>query len=566
MPCERSEPLVRRSSAGGTPRGPDREKGTMSRLTDRQLAARGSGWAVATPHSAASDAAAEVLRTGGNAVDAALAAAAMLTVVYPNQCSIGGDLLALVGTARGGVRFVNSSGRAPRAVDVASLAQRYDSMPVLGALPVTVPGVVAGWSALADKWGTRPLGAALSAAEVAAREGVPVAAGLARDLQREQKAVVDDPGMRRVFAPGGQVLAAGQTLRQPELARTLAVIADQGPSALYGGEIGASLAALLAAQGSAMTPEDLAEHTVELDEAHSARYDGAEYLSSGGNSQGLYFLQALAALDVVRSARGTLDPIGRDAGVIASALAWAAADRDRYCADPRWSAAPVHQLLSPAYVQRIAEHAVSGEPAELPAARRVSGDTVAVVAADADGTWISLIQSVFHCFGAALLDPGTGIVLHNRGASFSLDPASPNMLAGGKRPLHTLMPVLVRQAGELVGAHGAMGGRAQPQVHTHMALQLAAGADVGRATSAPRWVLGAMEAGVTTGAGVVTAEPEVPHTGVEAIERAGFTVEVTDSYADGVGHGQLVRRVPGRERPQLAAAADPRTDGSAITG
>ncbi|MBW8819494.1 MAG: hypothetical protein AUG49_14525 [Catenulispora sp. 13_1_20CM_3_70_7] len=540
----------------------------MSTLTDRQLAARGSGWAVATPHSAASDAAAEVLRTGGNAVDAALAAAAMLTVVYPNQCSIGGDLLALVGTAQGGVRFVNSSGRAPRAVDVASLTQSYDAMPVLGALPVTVPGVVAGWGTLAGKWGTRPLGAALSAAEAAAREGVPVAAGLARDLQREQKAVADDPGMRRVFAPDGQVLVAGQTLRQPELARTLATITDRGPSAFYGGDIGASLAALLTARGSAMTLEDLAEHTVELAGAHSARYDGVEYLSSGGNSQGLYFLQALAALEVVRSARGTLDPIARDAGVVASALAWAAGDRDRYCADPQWSATPAQWLLSPAYVQRIAEHAVSGsgEPAVLPAARRVSGDTVAVVAADADGTWISLIQSVFHCFGAALLDPDTGIVLHNRGASFSLDPASPNMLAGGKRPLHTLMPVLVRQAGELIGAHGAMGGRAQPQVHTHLALQLAAGADVGRATSAPRWVLGAMEAGVTTGAGVVTAEPEVPLAGVEAIERAGFTVEVTDSYADGVGHGQLVRRVPGRERPHLVAAADPRTDGSALTG
>jgi gamma-glutamyltranspeptidase/glutathione hydrolase len=537
----------------------------MSRFTDRRLAAQGSEWAVATPHSAASDAAAEVLRTGGNAVDAALAAAAMLTVVYPNQCSIGGDMLALVGTAEGGVRFVNSSGRAPRAVDVGSLVQCYDVMPVLGALPVTVPGAVAGWGALAERWGTRPLGAALSAAEAAAREGVPVAAGLARDLQREQKVLAQDPGMRRVFAPEGEVLAEGQALRQPELARTLAAIAGQGPSALYGGEAGASLVRTLAAQGSAMTLEDLAEHTVELAEAHSALYDGVEYLASGGNSQGLYFLQALAALEVVRSVRGALDPLGADAGVVASVLAWAAGDRDRYCADPRWSPAPVEELLSEEYVHRIAEHAISGGPVGFPAARKVSGDTVAVVAADADGTWISLIQSVFHCFGAALLDPGTGIVLHNRGASFALDPVSPNMLAGGKRPLHTLMPVLVRQGGELVGAHGAMGGRAQPQVHTHMALQLAAGADVGRATSAPRWVLGAMEAGVTAGAGIVSAEPEVALPGVEAIERAGFTVEVIDSYADGVGHGQLVRRVSDRGRPrELAAATDPRADGSAI--
>jgi gamma-glutamyltranspeptidase/glutathione hydrolase len=536
----------------------------MSRFADRQLAAHGADWAVATPHSAASDAAAEVLRTGGNAVDAALAAAAMLTVVYPNQCSIGGDMLALVGTAEGGVRFINSSGRAPRAVDARSLVDQYHVMPALGALPVTVPGALAGWGALADRWGTRPLAAALSAAQAAAREGVPVAAGLARDLQREQKVLADDPGMRRVFAPDGEVLAAGQALRQPHLARTIAAIADQGPAALYGGETGASLVRLLAAHGSAMTLDDFAAHTVEVSDAHSTLYDGVEYLSSGGNSQGLYFLQALAALEVVRSSRGTLDPVGRDAGVVASVLAWAAGDRDRFCADPQWSAAPVERLLSDAYVRGVAEHAMSGEPVGLPAARRVSGDTVAVVAADADGTWVSLIQSVFHCFGAALLDPDTGIVLHNRGASFSLNPASPNILAGGKRPLHTLMPVLVRQVGELIGAHGAMGGRAQPQVHTHMALQLAAGADAERATSAPRWVLGAMEAGVTTGSGVVTAEPEVSRSGVDAIERAGFTVETTESYDDGVGHAQLVRRDP--HRSQLAAAADPRADGSAIAG
>src|SRR5947199_9580288 len=146
----------------------------MSTLTDRQLAARGSGWAVATPHSAASDAAAEVLRTGGNAIDAALAAAAMLTVVYPNQCSVGGDLIALVGTAAGDVRVVNSSGQAPRAVDVRSLAADHDVMPVHGALPVTVPGVVAGWATLASRWGTRPLAAAIALAEAAAREGTAV--------------------------------------------------------------------------------------------------------------------------------------------------------------------------------------------------------------------------------------------------------------------------------------------------------------------------------------------------------------------------------------------------------
>jgi gamma-glutamyltranspeptidase len=538
----------------------------MSERSDRPPTARGTGWAVATPHTAASDAAAEVLRTGGNAVDAALAAAAMLTVVYPNQCSVGGDLLALVGTAGGDVRFVNSSGRAPRAADVRSLSADHDVMPVDGALPVTVPGVVAGWAALAENWGTRSLAAALAPAEAAARDGVPVAPGLARDLWRERHRLTRDPGLRAVFAADGTVLSAGRTLRQPQLARTLALIADQGPAAMYGGEVGASLVKLLAGQGSVMTEEDFAGHAVELSRAHSAVYDGTEYLSSGDNSQGLYFLQGLKALEMVRAARGPVDPLGRDAGVVASVLNRAAADRDRYCADPAWSAAPVELVLSDAYVRRIAEQAMSDVPCPPVGQVRASGDTVAIVAADADGTWVSLIQSVFHCFGAALLDPSTGVVLHNRGASFTFDPASPNRFAGGKRPMHTLMPVLVREAGALVGAHGAMGGRAQPQVHTHMALQLAAGASLGAATSAPRWVLGPMEAGVTSGAGVVKAERDVPAPGVRSIERAGFTVEEIEANDDGVGHGQLVRRLPGDARPELAAATDPRADGSAVAG
>ncbi|MDX3748174.1 gamma-glutamyltransferase family protein [Streptomyces sp. AK08-02] len=539
----------------------------MSVFTDRRLSAMGGEWAVATPHTTASDVAADVLRGGGNAVDAALAAAAMLAVVYPNQCSVGGDVLALVGTADGEVRFVNAGGRAPRAVDVSEVTARYERMPVLGALPVTVPGAVAGWAALADTWGTRPLSAALAPAEAAARQGVPVAPGLALDLRRERQNLVRDPGMRGVFFADGDVLQAGQTLRQPALARTLASIGAYGPSALYAGDVGMSLVKLLAEQGSAMTVEDLAEHTVRVSGAHSAVYDGVEYLSGGDNSQGLYFLQGLRALDVVRTVRGTLDPLGRDAGVVASVLAQAAAERDRFCCDPEWEeTVPAEELLSGPYVRRIAEQAMAAAPFELLGQRKASGDTVAVVVTDRDGTWVSLIQSVFHCFGAALLDPRTGVVLHNRGASFSLDPASPNRLAGGKRPLHTLMPVLVREAGELVGAHGVMGGRAQPQVHTHMALHLAAGASARRAVSAPRWVLGAMEAGVREGAGTVKAERDVPAIGVRAIGDAGFTVDLIDAHDDGVGHGQLVRRAGGSDGPRLVAASDPRADGSAVAG
>ena len=167
-----------------------------------------------------------------------------------------------------------------------------------------------------------------------------MAPGLANDLARESGNLARDPGMRGVFFADGEVLAAGQTLRQPHLARSLALIGSDGPAAMYGGEVGASLVKLLAAGGSAMTEEDFAAHTVELSQALAAEYDGVEYLSTGANSQGLYFLQGLRALDVARSVRGPLDPLGRDAGVVASVLAWTAGDRDRHCADPDWSSAP----------------------------------------------------------------------------------------------------------------------------------------------------------------------------------------------------------------------------------
>jgi gamma-glutamyltranspeptidase/glutathione hydrolase len=273
---------------------------------------------------------------------------------------------------------------------------------------------------------------------------------------------------------------------------------------------------------------------------------------------------ALQALELIRQANGPLDSIGRNAGVVASVLAWCAGDRDRYCADPDFSDTPVEWLLSKQYAQELADRAMAGGRFDLMPQRKVSGDTVAVVTADTRGNWVSLIQSVFHAFGATILEPTTGIILHNRGASFSLEPRSPNRLAGGKRPLHTLMPVLTARNGILSGALGAMGGRAQPQVHTHMALQLSSSGSAETATSAPRWVLGAMESGVTSNAGVVYAEKNVPDIALQSMRTAGLTVSMLDQCDDGVGHGQIVLRSTSSEI--LAAATDPRADGIAMAG
>jgi gamma-glutamyltranspeptidase len=523
------------------------------------------GWAVSTPHVLASQAAADVLRVGGTAVDGALAAATVLAVVYPNQCSLGGDLIALVGTPDGEAHVVNGSGRAPAAVDVDALRQRYPHLPVDGALAVTVPGVVDGWHELARRFGRRPVPAALAVAAGLAREGVPVSAGLARDLAREAGRIAADPGLAQVLMADGRVLTAGQTLRQSRLADTLEVVAAD-PRAFYAGEIAASIVGTLREHGSAMTVDDFATHHGTVTEPLTAAFGSAEYLSSGDNTQGGFFLAGLRVVEILAARLGrALDPLGPDAGVLARVFARLAAERDVRLGDrgpdDGWS-------TSDTVAERLADDILTAAgPARAAPGRKPSGDTVAIVAADAEGQWACLIQSVFHAFGAGLLDPGTGVLLHNRGAAFGLRPGSAGELAGGRRPPHTLMPVLVRAAaGGFVGAHGTMGGRAQPQIHTHLALHLALGRSASAAVEAPRWIVGQMEAG-PAGTPVVQVESDVPDAARAALADTGLPAQILAARDDGAGHAQVVRAVPGlgAAAGRLCAASDPRADGAALT-
>lgn len=539
-----------------------------------RLTSSGTGWAVATPHHRASEAAAEVMRAGGNAVDGALAAAAVLTVVYPNQCSIGGDVFALVATPDGQVHAVNSSGAAPAGVDVDAVAAAHPSMPVDGALSVTVPGVLAGWDHLARTWGRRPLAAALDTARGLADEGVPVVPGLARALRSEASRLRADPGLAGVFLAGGEPLGAGDLLRQPALATSLSALRDDGVDAFYRGRLGASVVATLRASGSAMDQEDLAAHRPVVTEPIACSFRDQEYLTTPPNSQGVYFLAGLRAIELLEHRGGwLLDNLGLGAGLIARVVHQLAEHRDRALGDPTDDADLVRRLLSDQEIRAVADIAAAGGgPADPPALEpdpharpgHLSGDTVAVTVGDAEGHWVSLIQSVFHSFGSGILDPATGIVLHNRGGSFSLVPGSPNRLGPRRRPLHTLMPVLARRHGQVVGAHGTMGGRAQPQIHTHLAIGVDALPDPLSVVAAPRWVLGQMDAG-PEGAGVaarVSVEAGTDEVAVRSLQAAGFTTTTLPAHDDGAGHAQLVRRVDG----MLVAASDPRADGCALAG
>jgi gamma-glutamyltranspeptidase/glutathione hydrolase len=518
-----------------------------------------STWGVATPHRTASEEAAGVLARGGNAVDAAVAAAIALTVLYPNQCSAGGDVIALVGTAEG-VYAVDGSGRAPEGADPVRLAATSPVMPTYGPHPVTVPGAVAAWFELADRWGSQPVADALRRAAGLAAEGVAVAPGLARDIAREAARLRADPGLREVFLPDGELLGAGDVLVEPRLAGTLRRIADDGPDVFYTGEVAEGIVATLREQGSPMAISDLAGHRTTFGRPLATTYSGVEYLSAPPPSQGAFFLQGLAALELVRRQEGRdLDPLGDDAALVVRVMNAAARERDLLLGDPSYSPLDVEQLCTERAAE-IAEEALAGRPLPPPrSAVTPSGDTVAVVTADGRGNWVTLMQSNFHAFGSGILDPRSGVLLHNRGASFELHPGSANRFAPGRLPAHTLMPVLLRRDGRLVGAHGAMGGRAQPQIHVQVALNLAAGAAPDAAVGLPRWVLVPPEPGGAAGRPTVAVEQDLP---ARADLERQFHVVTLPPSDDEAGHAQVVRS----SAAGIVAASDPRADGAALVG
>jgi gamma-glutamyltranspeptidase/glutathione hydrolase len=543
-------------------------------LDQSRLAAAGHDIALASPHPLATAAGIAVAERGGNAVDAAVAAAMSLAVVYPHMCSAGGDVIALVASPDGRVECVNASGAAGVRSNAEGLRREHEVMPSSGPHTVTVPGAVSAWGVLSERAGRLSLGELLQPAIAQARDGVPIAPGVHRALRERADLLCLDPGMREVFFCGGAPVGAGEALRQPALAATLAEIADFGWRAFYDGPVARRVCSGMVRLGVPLVPVDLARHAPEVTAPLRARRRAGEILTAPPNSQGLLLAEILAALECLHPR----DPLGSDAGALAELFRLVSRDRDRHLGDPRWTDVPVEELLSPAHAKKLAEaaasraaagrspasggnpHAVTSSSAisvhQAPGAR-AAGDTVAVVAMDADGYAVSLIQSVFHAFGSGLLDSETGLILHNRGAFFSLDPSSPNRLEPGKRPAHTLMPVLVREAGRIAGAHGTMGGKAQPQIHTHLLLNLEAGRAPAEALEAPRWVLGGL---VTEEGDLVLAERSVPAAALDSIATAGLGIMAVADLDEEVGHGQLVRRTPSGE---LLAATDPRADGQA---
>lgn len=481
-----------------------------------------SSVAIATPHRAATAVGRRVMEEGGSAVDGALAAAAVLTVVYPHNCALGGDLMALVRDGDGVTRAVNATGPAAGLVDVDALRARHGGvLPVAGIDTVTVPGLVAGWGELYALGGVLPWASLLAEAERLASEGfVPTAKLLA--------AIDEAPAP--VLVPDGDGV-----LRQAALAETFAILRAEGARALYEGPLAERFAAGLEALGSAIRVGDLASFRPSVEEPLRVGFRGVDVLSAGPNCSGVLLLQALAALE----AASLEDPLGADAGALAAIFAAGWRQREATLADPRFTPQDLDAWLGPEAISRVVAEQDLGVEGPRP-----TGDTIALVTRDAQGRAVSLIQSLYWSFGAQLVEPSTGIILQNRGTSFSLDADHPNVLAPGKRPAHTLMPVMVERDGDLAGVLGTMGGKAQPQIHTQILLHLLAGATPQEAISAPRFAVND-----TT----LTLESDLTPAAAASLHATGTPVIELTPHDEELGHAHAIWGT--------TSGTDPRADG-----
>ncbi|MEX0990690.1 MAG: gamma-glutamyltransferase [Actinomycetota bacterium] len=501
--------------------------------------ADGSAWAVATPHELATGAAEDAFDRGGTAVDAALWAAVTLSAVYPHMCGVGGDLFALIHDPATGTQAINASGRAPLGLDVDAIATE-GSMPQSGPSTITVPGAVSGWRALLEAGARLPWPDAFRHAIEHAEHGIEMPESIRRGGLARVKA---DPGLAEVFLAGDRFK---DRLQEPALASTLHALSADGPRALYGGAVGERLVEFLAAIGSPMAMRDMRAHRPERTTPLRAGFADLELVVAPPNSQGYVLLTMMRAIEELGA---TPDPLGPGAADLARVFAVASEDRDAILADP--GSMPELDL------EERMRAVVHGVQQRSSVAGHRHGDTVAVVTADEQGRCVSLIQSLYSGFGAGYLDPDTGIIPHDRGAGFTLEPGHPNRAAGGKRPAHTLMPVLGFREGAPAWVAGTMGGSAQPQIHAQMLLRREA--PPAEIVAAPRWLLGGMEP-VNPHDPLVVVEPGIPDSARYALSSAGLRVEESPAADDWVGHAQLIRI---DTDGTFTVGSDPRADGAA---
>ena len=438
---------------------------------------------VVSGHSQASISGLRVLERGGSLVDAMIAASATLSVVLPHATSLGGDAFILFHDAgEGRTHGMNASGHAPAG---ATLEAYADGIPSRGPLAASVPGMVRGWERMHQRHG-RLAWADLMEDAVRLAEAHPVSRVLAAALHLFREDVEGDPGLRDIYYPDGEPLPAGAIVRQPALARSLRLIAEQGSKAVYEGEIAASIGACSQAHGGVMTAGDFAGYEPEWVEPLTGAYRGLTIRVMPPNSYGVLMLMQLNALDGIPPADLAGDDAERLACFMRTQRAVFAEGRD-LIADPRTNPVPVNDMLGAAATARLRD-AARGATRTAEAVSHPAGGTSCIVLADGEGNGISVVQSVFHVFGGAFLDPGTGFHMNNRMTGFSTDPGHAGVLAPGKRPAHTLNPVVVLDGGALRYLMTTPGGPSQTLSHVQILSNLVdRGIELTAAIEAPRW-------------------------------------------------------------------------------
>ncbi len=518
------------------------------------LASRG---VVATSEPLAAQAGLEMLRRGGNAVDAAVATAIALTVVEPTSNGIGSDAFALVWDGDR-LHGLNGSGRAPASHTPRLFEERgLTAVPAHGWLPVTVPGAPGAWRDLHRRFGKLPFAALFEPAIAYAEGGYPVApvtagawAAAAR-AYRERHTTAEFQPWFATFAPGGDAPRPGEVWASPDHARTLRLIAESAAEAFYRGELAGEIADFAAATGGTLAREDLAAHRGDWVEPIGTGYRGYEVWEIPPNGQGI---AALAALNVLEGF--DLAALPRESAASyhlqIEAMKLGFADALRYVADPALADVPTRGLLDKEYAAE--RRRLIGERARLPeTGAPPRGGTVYLCAADGDGLMISMIQSNYMGFGSGIVVPGTGIALQNRGAGFVLDPEHPNRVAPGKRPYHTIIPAFLTREGAALGPFGVMGGFMQPQGHLQVVVnEVDYGLNPQAALDAPRWQwLRGNE---------VAVEQAVPAQVLAGLAARGHQLELRHAGGS-FGKGQIIRRLP---NGVYVAGSEPRADGCAV--
>lgn len=507
---------------------------------------------VSTSQPLAAQAGLRILQAGGNAVDAALAAAMALTVVEPTGCGLGSDAFAIVWDGKE-LHGLNASGRSPAAWS-ADRFKGQTEMPAKGWDTVTVPGAVSAWSALSRRFGRLPFADLAAPAIAYARHGFPVSPFIARLWALGADRLRDQPGFAECFLPQGRAPHASELFRSEAHARTLEAIADTHGEAFYRGPLAQAMAAHAKACGGVMTEEDLANHSADWCGTLAQPFAGSVVHEIPPNGQGIAALMAMGMLEALGVGQHPVDHVDTVHCAI-EAMKLALADLDNYNADPASMRVTPGALLDPGYLAdraRLIDLHRAGDPGH---GAPKPGGTVYLAAADAGGMMVSFIQSNYMGFGSGVVVPGTGISLQNRGNGFSLKPGHANEVGSGKRPSHTIIPAFAMHAdGTPQMAFGVMGGPMQSQGHLQMALRvLRYGQNPQAAADAPRWR-------VTGGRGVAVEpgfEPEV----VRVLAARGHSVQVEGG--NGVfafGGAQLILK----QGDAYVAGSDPRKDGQAV--